>query len=166
MLGKLIPSILGWLVVVITLALAPTIVSYNTCVTTNVAAATNAAYMIGMTAIDDFAGFLIIIGLLVSGGLFAVAGMSAKNTTIGDMISVIGAVILTVVALALFSGSVIGYIDTLIDAGAAGFEKTAYGLLPIIVYVGVIAGATAYTGRKAYKKWKGGKSKKSTTSFM
>jgi len=153
MMGKLVPSIMGWLIVVITLALAPTIETYNGNVTGNVAAASNAAYMLGMTAIDDFAGFLMIMGLLVSGGLFAVGGMKSKNTTIGDMLGMIGAVIITVIALAMFSGSIIGYLDTLITAGA-GFAKTAYGIITIIIYLGIIGGATAYIGTKGVKRLK------------
>jgi len=164
MMQRLVPAILGWLVVVITLALAPTIVTYNSAVTTNVAGATNSAYMIGMNAIDDFAGFIIIMGLLVSGGLFAIGGMKQKDVTIGDMMGVIGAIILTVISLALFSGTVIGYIDSLITAGTAGFEKTAYGLLPIIVYIGIIGGASAYITTKVVRKRKAGKRKKSVTS--
>lgn len=155
MFGKLVPSILGWLVVVITLALAPTIETYNGYVTSNVSGATNSAYMLGMTAIDDFAGFLIIMGLLVSGGFFAVGGMKTKSTTIKDMLEVIGAVILTIVSLAMFSGSVIGYVDALITA-ATGFAQTAYGILPIILYVGIIAGATAFIGVKAFGKRRAG----------
>jgi hypothetical protein len=166
MMSKLVPAILGWLVVVITLALAPTIVTYNTAVTTNVAAAANAAYMIGMTAVDDFGGFIIIFGLLLSGGFFAVAGMKSKGSTVGDLLSVIGAVVLTVVSLAIFSGSIIGYIDSLVTAGAAGFEKTAYGILAIIVYIGIIGGASAYTGVKAYKKSKSGKKSNASSGGM
>ena len=150
MFQKLVPSIMGWLVVVITLALAPTIETYNGYVTANVAAATNLTYMIGMTAIDDFAGFLIIMGLLISGGAFAIGGMKTKTTSIGDMLGVIGAVIITIISLAMFSGSVIGYIDALITAGT-GFAQTAYGVLTIIIYVGIIGSATAYIGRKAYR---------------
>lgn len=162
MMKKLVPAILGWLVVVITLALAPTIETYNGNVTTNVAAATNAAYMIGMTAIDDFAGFLMIMALLVSGGLFAVSGMRAKNVTVRDLLEVIGAVIISIIALAIFSGSIIGYIDALITAGT-GFAKTAYGILTIIVYVTIIAGPSAYMGVKAYR---GGRRKRSSKSYM
>jgi len=150
MLNKLVPAIMGWLVVVITLALAPTIETYNGHVTTNVTAATNASYMLGMTAIDDFAGFLMIMALLVSGGLFAVTGMRSKSVTVSDMLQVIGAVIISIIALAMFSGSIIGYIDALITAGT-GFAKTAYGILPIIVYVSIISGASAFVARKAIK---------------
>jgi len=162
MLNKLVPAIMGWLTVVITLALAPTIETYNGYVTTNVSAATNAAKMIGMTAVDDFGGFLMIMALLVSGGLFAIGGMKNKNYNIGDMMKVIGAVILSVIALAMFSGSIIGYIDALITAGS-GFAQTAYGILTIIIYIAIIAGAAAYMSVKAYRSKKG---KKSSGAFM
>lgn len=154
MMGRMVPAIMGWLIVVITLALAPTIETYNGYVTGNVSGSTNASYMIGMTAVDDFGGFLMIMGLLVSGGLFAIMSARAKDTTIGDMLGMIGAVVITVIALAMFSGSIIGYIDSLIDAGT-GFAKTAYGMLTIIIYLGIISGATAYIGVKAVKKGKG-----------
>jgi hypothetical protein len=147
---KLVPAILGWLVVVITLALAPTIETYNGHVTTNVAAATNAAYMIGMTAIDDFGGFIMIMALLVGGGLFAVGGMKQKNVTVADMLSVIGSVIISVIALAIFSGSIVGYIDSLVTAGS-GFAKTAYGILATIIYVLIIGGAGSYLGTKSVR---------------
>lgn len=159
MFNKLVPSIFGWLTVVITLALAPTIETYNGHVTTNVTGATNAAYMLGMTAVDDFGGFLIIFGLLASGGFFAATAMR-RGTTIGDMLQIIGAVILTVIALAMFSGSVIGYIDSLITAGT-GFAKTAYGIITIILYLGIISGATAFTTYKAYRKRRGSRRSRS-----
>jgi len=163
MLKRLVPSIMGWLVVVITLALAPTIETYNGCVTSNVSAATNASYMLGMTALDDFGGFLMIMALLVSGGLFAVSGMRTKNYNVSDMMQVIGAVIISVIALAMFSGSIIGYIDSLITAGT-GFAKTAYGILTVIIYITIIAGAGGFVGWKTYRARK--RSKKSATRYV
>lgn len=167
MLSNLVPKIMGWLVVVITLALAPTINTYNTAVTTNVSAATNAAKMIGMTAVDDFGGFLIIMGLLITGGLFGVAGVRNKlgGASIRDMLEIIGAVIITVIALAMFSGSVIGYIDALIDA-SSGFAQTAYGILAIILYVAIIAGATGFAALKYKRARKGSSRRKSSRAFI
>jgi len=164
MIKDLLPKIMGWLVVVITLAMAPTIVTYNTAVTTNVSAAVNSSYMIGMTAIDDFGGFIIIMGLLVTGGLLGIAGArgSLGNAGVGDILKTIGIVIITVISLAMFSGSVIGYIDELITAGT-GFEKTAYGILCVIIYIAIISGASAYMGVKAYKAGKEGNGSKSTS---
>ena len=166
MIRDLIPKIMGWLVVVITLALAPTIVTYNGHVTSNITAAANSSYMLGMTAIDDFGGFIIIMGLLVTGGLLGVTGAkgSMRGAGVGDMLKTIGVVIITVISLAMFSSSVIGYIDELVTAGT-GFEKTAYGILAVIIYVSIIAGASAYMGVKAYKAHKGQKSSSSVTNY-
>ncbi len=99
----------------------------------------------------------MIMGLLVSGGFFGVTAAKGKNTTVSDMLQVIGAVIITIVSLAMFSGSVIGYIDALITA-ATGFAKTAYGILPIILYVGIIAGASTFIAVKAFRKSRGSRS--------
>jgi len=161
-LKKLVPSILGWLNVVVVLALAPTIETYNGHVTTNVAAATNSSYMIGMTAIDDFAGFLMILVLLVGAGVFAVGGMRNKNYTVSDMLTSIGSIIVSIVALAMFSGSIISYIDSLITAGS-GFAKTAYGIIPIILYITIIAGAGIV---QAVKGARSGRKRTSRARYM
>lgn len=166
MFQNLVPKIMGWVQVVITLALAPTITTYNTAVTTNVTDATNKAYMIGMTAIDDFGAFIIIMGLLVTGGLFGVSAMRGgnKGASVRDMLGIIGAVIVTIVALAIFSGSVIGYIDDLITA-SSGFAKTAFGILTVIIYVGIIGSASVFS-YMSYRKSKKGSKKSSARVFV
>ncbi len=163
MMTRLVPSIFLWLTVVITLALAPTIETYNGYVTTNVTGATNASYMIGMTAIDDFGGLLMILGLLVSGGVFAVAGMKRKDASVRDMLEVVGAVIVSILALAFFSSSIIDNMDTLITAGS-GVAKTIYGALVTLIYVVIISGPTAYIGHKALGGKKSKKSKEKSSS--
>ena len=155
---RLIPAIITWLVVVIVLSLAPTIETYNGHVTTNVAAATNAAYMLGMTAVDDFGGFIMIMGLLLSSGLFAVTSMKVRDTSIGDMMEVIGAVILSVIALSMLSGTIVGKIDELVTAGT-GFAKTAYGILTIVIYLAFVAAGAGFTAYKSVGKLRGGKGK-------
>ncbi len=157
MLQNLIPKVFGWLVIIITLALAPQINTGVTNVTTNVTAATNASLMIGMTAVDDFAAPIIILGLLFTGGLLGMAGVkgSLAGAGIKDMFEVIGAVVLTVISLAMFSGSAIGYIDDLIDA-STGFAQTIYGVIPIVLFIAIIGGATAY-GVYKYRTLRKGK---------
>lgn len=148
--NKLVPNILAWVAVIIALALGPSIVTANAEVTANVAAATNATYMIGMTAIDDFGGFIIMLSLLFGGGMLALAGRKG-GSSVGDLMSIIGSAILVLVALKIFSGSVIGYIDAMVTAGT-GFEKTAYGILAILYYVTVIASAGGYSAYRATRK--------------
>lgn len=146
-MGNLLPKILGWLVVIITLALAPTINTSNTAVDAAWAAATNNATMIGMDAVLDFGAPLMIIGLLFAGTLLGLGKIG--DGTIKGMMSVIGAIVLVIVALSLFE-SVIDYVDTLITA-STGFAQTVYGIIPIILYVAIIASAGIYAGVKGMK---------------
>lgn len=155
MLGKLVPAIFAWLVVIITLALAPTIETYNGYITTNITAATNVSYMVGMTVIDTYGGFLIILSLLLGGGFFAVQSRKS-SATIGDMLEVIGSIIITVFVLSVYSASLIGYFDALITAGS-GVAKTVYGAFPIITYALIIGGGGGYAAYKGYRKRKGSK---------
>lgn len=163
---RIIPRIMGWIVLVITLALAPTIETYNGHVTTNVSGATNSANMLGMTAVDDYGGFIIIMSLLASGGFMVFMGTKGRLAGAGirDMLEVIGMVIVTIISLAMFSGSVIGYFDALITA-STGFAQTAYGALVIIVYLGIIsmAGVTTYTKTRRISK---GRRRSARSAFM
>ncbi len=153
---NLVPKIMGWLVVIITLALAPTINSANTAVDVAHAAATNGTLMIGLGTIVDYGAPLMIIGLLVAGGMFGVAGLRGQmqSASIRDMLEVIGAVIVVILALSMFT-SVISYVNTLI-VGSTGFAQTLYGVIPIVLYVGIIAGATIVVGGK-YKSLRKGR---------
>jgi len=161
-LGRLVPAILGWLAVIVTLALAPTIETYNGYITTNVSTATNSSYMIGMPAISPWGGFIMIISLLLGTGIFAYSGMKSKNVTVGDLIGIIGAVIISVFALSVVGDSVLSNIDALITAGGASV-KAIYGTLMIIIYAGVIGGAGAYAGVKGMRK---GRKSKSSSRYM
>lgn len=149
--GKIVPSIMAWIAVIIALGLGPSIVTANSEVTTNVSGATNSTYMIGMTAIDDFGGFLIILSLLFGGGILALTAGRTQSTNIGDVVSIIGSAILALVGLKIMSGTAIGYIDSMVTAGT-GFEKTAYGIFAIILYIAVIGAAGGISAYKAYRK--------------
>lgn len=153
----LLPKILGWLTVIIGLALAPTINTSNTAVDTAWAVSSNNATMIGMGTVVDFGAPLMIIGILFSGAMIALGKVG--DGTIKGMMDVIGGCVLTIVALAMFE-NVIGYVDTLISA-STGFAQTVYGVIPIILYVGIIAGAGVYT---AVKYFRGRKGKKATAA--
>ena len=130
----LMPKILGFLVIIITLALAPSISTANTAI-----AASNLTSLIGMTALVGFGAPLIILGLLISGGIFAVAGTRGAlgGAKIADLMSVIGTVVVLIVVLTMFV-SVIEYVQALILV-SSGFAVTIYGLIPITIYIGVIA---------------------------
>jgi hypothetical protein len=151
MLKRLVPTLMSWLGVVVVLALAPQIETYNGYVASNVTAASNASYMIGMTAIDAFGGFIMVILLLMGTGLFALQSTKMKNVSVGDMVSSIGAVVIAVVVLALFSGSIIGYFNSMITAGS-GVAKTFYGVLVTLTYVMIIAGGGGWNAYKTIRK--------------
>ena len=152
-MGNLMPRILGFLVIIITLALAPTIDTANDVVIAH----DNISVMIGMSAIAAFGAPLIILGLLVSGGVFAVAGTrgALAGAKVGDLLQVIGSVVVLIVVLTMFE-SVMTYSGTLYDA-SSGFAQTIYSLIPITIYIGIIAMAgwaqvRAYRGARKGKK--------------
>ena len=144
---SLFGRIMGFVVIIITLALAPTIQTSNDAII-----AANLTDLTGMTAVAAFGAPLIILGLLVSGGLFAVAGVRGRlqGASVGDMLSVIGSVVLVIVSLSLFT-NVITYTNTLIGASAVGFGDVVYGIIPLMIYIGVIA-AAGYAQVRAYRK--------------
>lgn len=152
----IMPKILGFLVIIITLALAPTINTANVAITGHA----NCSEMIGMVAIGAFGAPLIILGLLVSGGIFAVSGTKGalSGASVGDLLSVVGSVVVLIVVLTMFV-NVMTYTATLI-AASSGFAVTIYSIIPIIIYIGIIAMA-GWTQVRAYRKAKGGKKSKS-----
>ena len=149
------PKILGFLVIIITLALAPTINTANAAITGHA----NVSAMIGMVAIGAFGAPLIVLGLLVSGGIFAVAGTKGVlgGASISDLMSVIGSVIVLIVVITMFE-SVMTYTGTLYDA-STGFAQTIYSIIPIVIYIGIIAMA-GWTQARTYRRMRGGRKSK------
>jgi hypothetical protein len=144
---SLFGRIMGFVMIIITLALAPTIQTANDAII-----AANLTDLTGMTAVSAFGAPLIILGLLVSGGLFAVAGVRGRlqGASMGDMLSVIGSVVLVIVSLSLFT-SIITYSNALRDAAPTGIGDVIYAVVPLIIYIGVIA-AAGYTQVRAYRR--------------
>ncbi len=148
-MSNLLPKILGWLIVIITLALAPSINTANAAVIAAVVAAGTAnTSMIGMSTIEQFGAPLIVISLLFSGTMLGLGKVG--DGSVSAMMGVIAAVIGTIVAITL-EASVIGYCATLITASAT-FAKTIYGIIPIVTYVAIIGGAGGYAAYKAFSK--------------
>ena len=149
--------IMGFVMIIITLALAPTIATSNAAIE-----AANLTNLTGMTAVSAFGAPLIIIGLLFGGGFFAVAGVRGKmsGASMGDMFTVIGSVVLVIVSLSLFT-TVITYTNTLIGEAASGFGDVVYGIIPLMIYIGVIA-AAGYSQVRAYRKARRGRGRGSS----
>jgi hypothetical protein len=149
-LGSLFGKIMGFLVIIITLALAPSIVTANTAVATH----DNVTAMLGMGVVSGFGAPLIILGLLTIGGIFALAGVKGQLASAGmkDLFSVIGSVIVVIVLLTLMP-NVMDYTADLIEA-SEGFAVTIYSIIPLLIYLGIVAGAgwtSVHTYRKARK---------------
>ena len=152
-LSQLFPRIMGFLVIIITLALATSINTANAAIV-----ADNLTNLIGMAVVASFGAPLIIFGLLAIGGVFAWAGTTGKlqNTSMSDLLGVIGSVIIVIVALT-FMDTMIDYVNTLIDS-STGFGLVLYGVIPLIIYLGIIAGAgwkavsTLRRGRKSSRR--------------
>jgi hypothetical protein len=160
-MNNLVPKIMGWLVVIIALALAPTINTTNGYISSNVTAATESAYMIGMSTVVAFGAPIMIISILFSGALI-VMGKIGDGTT-KSLMGVIGTVVVVIIALSMFV-SIIGYVNTLITA-STGFAQTIYGVIPIIIYIGIIASAGGVAGVQALRKGKGKKKSASVSGF-
>lgn len=150
---SLMSKIFGFLVIIITLALAPQINTANAAIT-----AANITNCIGVSAIDDFAAPLIVLGLLAVGGIFMWKG--TQNQGMKDIMGVIGLVIIAIVGLT-FMTDIIDYTNTLIDA-STGFATTIYGIIPLLVYL-VVIGSVGFAGYKGYKG--GGKKSKKAAAF-
>ena len=152
----IMPKILGFLVIIITLALAPTINTANAAII-----AANLTNLIGMTAVAAFGAPLIILGLLIGGGIFAVAGTrgALAGAKIQDLLGVIGTVVVLIVVLTMFV-NVMTYAGALYDA-SSGFAQVIYSIIPIVIYIGIIAMA-GWTQVRAYRRGRGKKSGAST----
>lgn len=158
-LQSLFAKIMGFVVIIVTLALAPSIATANTAITgwTGTAPTANITQFMGMSVVGSFGAPLIILGLLIGGGLFAVAGVRGKMGAVGmkDMMAVVGSVIVVIVCLSLFT-SILDYTHTLIGSGT-GFAETIYAIIPLLIYIGIIAAAGWVTVSTYRKTRKGGK---------
>ena len=137
----LFSKIMGFLVIIITLALAPSINTANATV-----AAGNLTNLIGLSVVTQFGAPLIVLGLLVVGGVFVWKGTSGQG--MGDLMRTISLVIVAIVGLT-FMDNIVDYTNTLI-AASSGFAITLYGIIPLIVYLGIVA-SVGFTGYNAYK---------------
>jgi hypothetical protein len=149
MLSSLFPRIMGYIVIIITLALAPSIATANTSIVNHA----SVANMTGMTVVGGFGAPLIILGLLVAGGAFAITGARGKlSAGAGDLLKVVGSVIVVIVALT-FMPTIMTYVEQLIDVAGGGFAQVIYAIIPLMLYLGVIVGA----GWQTIKTIRGGR---------
>lgn len=148
MLQNLMPKIMGFIVIIITLALGPAIYTANLAVVNWVATAPSTGDVtefLGLGVVAGFGAFIIILGLLVSGGIFAVAGVKNQLRGAGmkDVLAVVGTVVIIIVMLTMFP-TILTYTDNLIQAAITAGDnlgQVGFSIIPIVIYIGVIAGA-------------------------
>jgi hypothetical protein len=169
-LNKLLPRIMGFLVIILTLALGPTIYTANTTIMEYDSAGTGLAPFIGMEVTAGFGAFIIIFGLLVSGGIFSIAGLKNKmvNAGIKDLLLVIGSVIIVIVMLSMFP-TILEYTGEMITAATTAGDtigEVGFGLIPVVIYVGVLALATAGQIRTYRKSTNASKASTKTLAYV
>ncbi len=158
---KILSVIFFFLMIILIVNLAPSIDTANDTIRTSWGAATNNASMIGMSAVLPFGAPLIILQLIVAAGLLSFS--IYQKASIKDSLAMVGIVIIMVVGLNFFNG-IISPIDTLLT-GATGIESVIYGIIPIAVYLPLVASAGGYKlGKMAYDKYKARKGAKKTAT--
>ena len=157
-------KILGFIVIIMALALGPTIYTTNALIVAWGANSTtvNATHVsfIGLETIAGFGAFLIIFGLLVSGGMMAIAGKGGGSGSIGrgDMLAVVLSVVSIVLMLTLLEAA-FTYLNNLLIAATAASDTigtVGFGIIPILIYIGII-GAAGWTQVRTIKKMRRGR---------
>lgn len=169
MLQNLMPKIMGFIVIIITLALGPAIYTANTAIVTwtSSAGGGDITEFLGMSVVAGFGAFIIILGLLISGGMFTIAGLKNQLHGAGmkDILMVVGSVVIVIVMLTMFP-TILNYVDQLIQAAITASDtlgQVGFSIIPIVIYIGILAGA-GWTQVSEYKKMKKGSSKRTAGS--
>jgi hypothetical protein len=162
----LLPKIIGFIALVITIALAPSIYTANLSVV-NYGGGSGLTNFIGMGAIAPFGGFLIIFGILIAQGIFNIAGYGgAKASGWKDILVSVGAVIVVIILLNVYVSAVLpGFTGLIASASVASdtIGQTVFGVVPIVIYLAIIIGAIGSQGSNVIAKkvgnWRKGKGK-------
>lgn len=155
MLQNLMPKIMGFIVIIITLALGPTVYTANA----DIIAWGDLTPFLGLEVVAGFGAFIIILGLLISGGLFTIAGLKGQLAGAGmrDILMVVGSVVVIIVMLTMFT-SVLDYVDELITAATGAGDdlgEIGFGIIPVVIYIGIVAGA-GWAQASTYRRLKKG----------
>jgi hypothetical protein len=150
MLQGLMGKIMFFIAIIITLALAPYIYTANSAII----AWGDLTPFLGLEVVVGFGAFIIILGLLVQGGFFAFATVKSRtNGGMRDILQVVGSVVVILVVLSIFP-TILDYMDDLITAAVAasdGLGEVGFGILPVVLYLGVIA-AAGWSGVSTYRR--------------
>ncbi len=161
---SLLTKIFGFVGILIVLGLGPSVQTANSAITSG-----NITNLIAMDAIVPFGAPILIIALLVGSGLLAFWGTKGATSGLG-MASILGTVFAVVVALFALKidPTINDKFNAMIDAagGVAGGDigVIVYQILPLVVYLIILAGCIAPTGISVYKTYKARKGKKSAAA--
>jgi len=136
MLKGIMPKLMWFIAIIVTLALAPYIYTANTAILDW----GDLTPFLGLEVVAGFGAFIIILGLLVQGGFFA---FKATGGGMRDILQVVGAVVVILVVLNIFP-TVLDYMDDLITAATGAGDslgEVGFGILPVVLYLGLIAAA-------------------------
>ena len=150
---QLFSKVMGFILMIIILALAPSIITANTAI----GAHANITQATALSTVDDFGPPIMILALLATSGFFAYSGMKnrLKGASMKQMLSVVGIVIVAIIGLTLFE-TILTYVAALIYASApvtqvGNFGVVIYKILPLMLYLAIVAGAAGY-GAVTYRK--------------
>ncbi len=155
----ILPKVMGFIAIVITLALAPAIYTANLTVV-NYGGGSGMVNFTGMDAVSPYGGFLLILGILIAQGIFQIAGFGGgKSEGWKDLVFSVGIVIAVIILLNVYASAVLPAFTKLIASASVADDsigQTVFGVLPIVIYLGIIITSVAGEGGKAiYNKVKG-----------
>ncbi len=156
-LRNLAPKLIGFIAIVITISLAPSIYSANVAVV-NYGGGSGLVPFLGMDAIAPFGGFLAIFGLLATQGIFAIGTLkSGQGTGWRQIMLMIGLVIMTLIFLKVFTAAILPKFGALISSASVAHDdigETVFGVVVIVIYLGIILGASVTNAVSEYKRRK------------
>ena len=146
-LKNITPKILAFIVILITIALAKPIYTANLAIVNYNSGSGGLADFIGLGAIAQFGAFLLIFGIMIEQGMLNIAGMSDKaGGGVQDgwksMTAAIGTIILALILLSMFAQSILPQFKDLVTTASLAGDSIGqffWGIIPIFIYLGIIA---------------------------
>jgi hypothetical protein len=162
---KVLPLILFFITVLLIVSLAPQVQTANSTAYATYNGSTEKASMIGLGVIMPWGDILILLSIMVSAGLLTMQlkqGGFNLSTVMGPVF-----VIISVVFALSFFDSIITSFNTLIAGTTNSGAKIFYGLVLLMIYLGIIGASGGYQAYQYVKnKKKGNKSKAGAPAFL
>jgi hypothetical protein len=158
---QMLPILFFFMTILLVVLMAPQVQSANTAAFATFNASTEKASMIGLSVIMPWGDILIIISILTSTGLLSMR-IGGGNIGLSDVMKPIFLIIIAIFALNFYD-SIITAFNTLIAGTANAGAQIFWGLILLLIYLGIIGVAGGYEGYQAAKDRFGkGKAKAAT----